>query len=117
MKTLPHDSAAEEQASLWAARIEGSHLTAEKRAELDAWLAEHPAHRTLLSQYYQFSADLEQTLPALARAGAIDMPAAPRPEPARGRNGWHGQGDRSGPRRSAHGFRAEGPRSRGASQP
>jgi transmembrane sensor len=88
MKTLPQDSAAEEQASLWAARIEGSHLTAEARAELDAWLAERPSHRTLLSQYCQFSADLEKTLPVLVRAGALDMPAVAAPEPVRRRSGW-----------------------------
>ena len=84
MKTLPHNSAAEEQASLWAARLEGASLTADARAELDAWLAEHPAHRALLSDYCQFSTDLEQTLPALVEAGAIAMPV----ETPRRRTGW-----------------------------
>jgi transmembrane sensor len=58
--------AAEEQASLWAARLEGSVLTAEQRTTLDTWLAEHPSHRALLSRYCQFSADLEQQLPLIA---------------------------------------------------
>ena len=60
------DPAAEELASLWAARLDGSVLSAEHRLALDAWLAADPAHRTLLSQYCQFSADLEQHLPLLA---------------------------------------------------
>lgn len=59
------DPAAEEQAALWAARLDGSTLTAVDRTALDAWLAENPAHRTLLSSYCQFSADLEQQLPLL----------------------------------------------------
>ncbi len=35
-----HDSAADEQASLWAARLEGGVLDVRDRAALDAWLAE-----------------------------------------------------------------------------
>jgi transmembrane sensor len=62
----PISAAAEEQASLWAARLEGSVLTAADRLELDRWLAVDPVHRTLLSSYCQFSADLEQQLPLLA---------------------------------------------------
>jgi transmembrane sensor len=68
------DPAAEEQATLWAARLDGSALTATDRTALDAWLAENPAHRTLLSHYCQFSTDLEQQLPALVAAGAVEMP-------------------------------------------
>ncbi len=41
-------------------------LSAVHRIALDAWLAENPAHRALLSHYCQFSADLEQQLPLLA---------------------------------------------------
>lgn len=67
MNTAPHHSAlADEQASLWAARLEGSVLSAADRTALDAWLAADPAHRALLSGYCQFSADLEQQLPLLA---------------------------------------------------
>jgi transmembrane sensor len=69
--------AAEEQASLWAARLDGSVLSATDRLALDQWLAGHPAHRELLAQFCQFSADLEQKLPALVAAGALDLPAAP----------------------------------------
>jgi transmembrane sensor len=62
---------AEDQAALWAARIEGSELTVENRRELDRWLAENPAHRAVLSDYCQLSADLELQLPALVAAGAF----------------------------------------------
>jgi transmembrane sensor len=66
MKNFPdHTATAEEQASLWAARLDGSDLTPADRAALDAWLAAAPAHRALLSAYCQFSADLEQQLPLL----------------------------------------------------
>ena len=78
------DSAAEEQASLWAARLEGGTLDAGDRTALDTWLAAQPAHRALLSDYCQFSADLEQQLPQLVATGAVTLPTAkpakaPRP--------------------------------------
>lgn len=66
MKSASHSLAADEQASLWAARLEGSTLSAVDRTALDAWLEADPAHRGLLSSYCQFSADLEQQLPLLA---------------------------------------------------
>jgi transmembrane sensor len=75
MSTSLHYSAdAEDQAALWAARLEGSTLSAADRTELDAWLESNPTHRVLLSRYCQFSADLEQQLPALVAAGAVTMP-------------------------------------------
>ena len=61
---LPPD--AEEQAALWAARLDGSTLSDTDRASLDLWLKADPAHRLLLTTYCQFSADLEQQLPLLA---------------------------------------------------
>lgn len=64
--TTPKDETTEERAALWAARLDGSELTAADRAELDLWLAADPAHRLLLSSYCQFSTDLEQQLPLLA---------------------------------------------------
>jgi transmembrane sensor len=72
--------AADAEAALWAARLEGSTLDAADRTALDAWLAAAPSHRTLLSSYCQFSADLELELPALVAAGRVTMPppAAPR---------------------------------------
>jgi transmembrane sensor len=66
MKSHHPSPTADEQASLWAARLDGSTLTETDRAELEAWLAADVAHRVLLSSYCQFSADLEQRLPLLA---------------------------------------------------
>jgi transmembrane sensor len=60
-----YDPAREEQASLWAARLDGGELTEPQQTELDAWLAADPIHRVLLSAYCQFSADLEQQMPLL----------------------------------------------------
>jgi len=74
-----YDPVTEEQASLWAARLEGSALSAADRAALDAWLAEKPVHRVLLSDYCQFSADLEQLLPSLVAAGGVTMAAPEKP--------------------------------------
>lgn len=87
--------AADAQAALWAARLDGSVLTAADRRALDAWLAADPAHRGLLSAYCQFSADLEQQLPLLA---GIQDPAAEtdrelttaRPRPWSSRPLWVG---------------------------
>ena len=81
------NSAAEEQASLWAARLEGSTLDASDRAALEVWLSSNPAHRALLSEYCQFSADLEQQLPAVVSAGTVKVPALARPSP-RSRFSW-----------------------------
>jgi len=86
--TRPADSAAEEQASLWAARLEGGTLDAADRTALDAWLAAEPTHRALLSDYCQFSADLEQVLPALVSSGAVPMPAAAQPSRRRRGFSW-----------------------------
>lgn len=69
----------DEQASLWAARLDGSVLSTADRAALNAWLAEHPSHREELSRYCQFSADLEQQLPALVESGAVQLPASRLP--------------------------------------
>jgi transmembrane sensor len=71
-----HDPAVDEQAATWAARLDGDVLEANERAELDAWLATSPAHRAALSAYCQFSADLEEQLPALVASGAVQMPPA-----------------------------------------
>jgi len=82
----PADPVTDEQAALWAARLDGSVLSAADRTALDAWLAADPAHRAALSAYCQFSADLEQQLPLLAgiKEGSAGVPTAlttaqPRP--------------------------------------
>lgn len=59
------DPVTDEQAALWAARLDGSVLSAADRTTLDGWLAADPAHRAALSAYCQFSADLEQQLPLI----------------------------------------------------
>ncbi|MDI1334700.1 MAG: FecR domain-containing protein [Lacunisphaera sp.] len=88
MKTSPGhpDPVTDEQAALWAARLDGSVLSAADRTALDAWLATDPAHRTALSAYCQFSADLEQQLPLIEgiKEGPAENPTAlttaqPRP--------------------------------------
>jgi transmembrane sensor len=79
------DPAAEEQASLWAARLEGSVLTDFDRSELDAWLAGDPLRRPLLSSYCRLSARLDSLVPELAAAGAVEMPAGR----ARARPAWN----------------------------
>lgn len=81
MKTAHADVAAEEQAALWAARIDGSALSTADRAALEAWLAAAPHHRGLLAGYCQFSADLEQQLPLLEgiRDQVAEISAAPAP--------------------------------------
>lgn len=82
----PLDPLADEQAALWAARLDGSVLSADHRRALDTWLAAQPHHRALLARYCQFSADLEQQLPLLAgirelsaEAPEKTMTAQPRP--------------------------------------
>jgi transmembrane sensor len=82
------DPTVDEQAALWAARLDGSTLTAADRTTLDAWLAENPAHRTLLSHYCQFSADLEQKLPVLVADGAVELPSDSVPRRSRIRLMW-----------------------------
>ena len=77
--------AADERASYWAARLDGSVLSAPDQLALEAWLAEDPAHRTLLSHYCQFSADLELLLPALAESGAVERPQELAPK----RRAWN----------------------------
>jgi transmembrane sensor len=78
------DPGTEEQASLWAVRLECSDLSASDRAELDQWLAADPARRTVLSRYCSLSARLDRVVPELAAAGAFEAPGRPRAE----RVGW-----------------------------
>ena len=78
-----HASDVDEQAAYWSARLEGDVLEASERAELDAWLAQSPAHRAALSDYCQFSADLEEQLPQLVASGAVKMPAPGAPTQSR----------------------------------
>lgn len=70
--------AAEEQAALWAARLDGGLLSPDDQTALNAWLDENPSHRALLSSYCQFSADLEEQLPELVAAGRVEIPEEKR---------------------------------------
>lgn len=81
---------AEDQAALWAARLDGSELSPDDRAALDAWLATAPDHRALLSAYCQFSANLEQQMPLLAgiRDQAAEISSEPRHAPSRPWSRW-----------------------------
>lgn len=62
----------EEQASLWAARLDGGELSAEYRAELQKWLNADSAHRAALVRYQRLSdsvdACCERRLAAAAEA-------------------------------------------------
>jgi len=77
------ESSAEDQAALWAARLDGSSLDAADRGALEAWLAENAAHGALLAGYRQLSADLEIQLPALL--STADLAARPEKTPPRRR--------------------------------
>lgn len=79
----PRAAGVDEQAASWAARLDGGVLDRDQRAALDAWLARDPANRAALSDYCQFSTDLEEQLPKLIAAGTLAMP--PTREAARRR--------------------------------
>lgn len=79
MNRPTQDPAAEDQASLWAARLEGSILTPSDQAELDAWLAGDPARRALLASFCSLSAKLDSAVPRLVAEGAVAMPPRARP--------------------------------------
>ena len=75
----PFDPEVDEAASLWAARLDGSDLSNETRLELTTWLAGAPQRRKLLTEYCQFSTDLEEKLPQLLSIGEVELPAATLP--------------------------------------
>lgn len=79
----PSVTAAEEQASLWAARLDGGTLSATDRIALDEWLEAHPSHRGLLSAYCQFSTDLELLLPTLPKPAGLPAETAGKTPPPR----------------------------------
>lgn len=72
------NAAAEEAASHWAARLDGAIFETADREALNAWLAQDPVHRSLLSEYCQVSADLERQLPILVASGKVTVPPAPQ---------------------------------------
>lgn len=90
MNTRPDDPNAvmEEQASLWAARLDGGSMDEAGRAELATWLAADPAHRRCLSLYCQLSSDLERDLAALVEAGRVPAAAVVPARRMRPRRRW-----------------------------
>ena len=76
------DPHAEEQASLWAARLADGAFSASDRAELDAWLDGQPDRNSLLAHYRKLSGDLDEQLPVLVDSGLVSMPVA-TPAPRR----------------------------------
>lgn len=66
--------AADEVAALWAVRLEGAPLSPDDHAALQAWLAADPSHPAMLAEYRQLSFGLDQQLPALVKAGRVQMP-------------------------------------------
>ena len=65
MTTMDEDPSAErieEEASLWAARIDGGNLSERNRAELSAWLAAGARRRRVLECYCELSAQLDAQL-------------------------------------------------------
>ena len=95
------DPAAEDQAALWAARLEGSSFTPEQRAALDSWLDGDPGRRELLSGYQRFSAGLDRLVPELAASGRVEIPA----EKAPARTGGGARGALAGRERGPRGSR------------
>lgn len=90
MSPLPFPSpAAEEQAALWAARLEGGELAPHDRAAFQAWLKSDAEHPRLLQQFQRLSAALEEQIPVLAAVGAVASPPPPATaRPWRGNFAW-----------------------------
>lgn len=65
MKKYPFTDEVEEQAALWAARLDGGGLTERDQGELAAWLNAQPAHRSALESYRSLSATLTTQLEAM----------------------------------------------------
>jgi len=61
----------DEQAALWAARLDGGSLADGEKAELSAWLAARVEHRTALARYQALSATIEAHTEARV-AAAVD---------------------------------------------
>ncbi len=66
----PASSRMEDDAFEWATRLDGG-LTPEDRAELDAWLAQNPAHEWRLAHYRQFYANIHGSVPVLSAEGRL----------------------------------------------
>ena len=67
------DSETEDQASLWAARLEGATLAASERAELESWLAGDPLRKEALALFCRLSERLDRLVPELVATGSIEV--------------------------------------------
>lgn len=85
---LHSESPAEDEAALWAAKLDGSSMTEPDRTALRTWLDEAPGNRALLSAYCQFSADLEDRLPNLVASGEVALPELAPARTTRTRIWW-----------------------------
>lgn len=79
------DERLHEEASLWSARLDGSDLADADRRALAAWLAGDPRRRAILSEYCQFSLDLETRLATPAASGTLPLPEPESPVATRRR--------------------------------
>lgn len=68
---------AEEQAALWAARLDGSPLPTSDVADLEGWLAADPLNRERLERYRHFDRGLGDALGEMAAAGLVAKPHSP----------------------------------------
>jgi transmembrane sensor len=66
----------EDEASLWAARLEGAGMTDADRAALATWLDADPEHRWVLSRYRQLSAQLDEQF--ATASDSLEIAAAAR---------------------------------------
>jgi len=78
MSQPPSPERIEEEASLWAARLDGGGMDEGDRAALAAWLEADPAHRGALGRYRELSGRLEVELAPVAEAVAQARVAAQR---------------------------------------
>ncbi|MGH7996588.1 MAG: FecR family protein [Opitutaceae bacterium] len=78
----------DEQASLWAARLDGAEPSAADADEFKAWLAADPVNAAAFDGYRKLSSLLDRTLPALAARGAVASPRTPAPARVRSLLQW-----------------------------
>jgi len=67
------DENTEDEAALWAARLEGAELTPRERADLASWLAGGPARSEALSGFCRLSQRLDRAVSELVASGAIEI--------------------------------------------
>ena len=68
MKSKPEPNQIDEEASRWAARIEGGGMHANDHAAFSAWLNASPEHRSVFARYHELSTRLDAHIDALLGA-------------------------------------------------